>query len=398
MRILQLSKKIPYPQKDGETIAIHNITQSLSKAGCSIDVLSILTPKHSFPLDDLPATMTSIANYDAVYVDTSIRILPALLNLLQRSSYNIDRFDHPSVHQRIATLLENKNYDIIQLEGLYLTPYLKTIRQHCQTPVVLRSHNIEFEIWERLASSCDNPIKKIYLKFLANRMKKYELAYLNQYDALVSISEKDLRQYQNFGIKIPCMNMVSGVDTQKLQIDRSQSKFPGIFHLGALDWMPNQEALLWFTEKIWPKVRKLHQDLEFEIVGRNQPDDFEIKSTHSVKVIGEVPSAVDYMNSRTIMVVPLLSGSGMRIKIMEAMALGKTIITTSVGLEGIDAVDGEQVLVANTVEEFEAAISNCLKDPSFCHRIGENAAIFVREQYDNDRMITSLLEFYKQLI
>ena len=83
---------------------------------------------------------------------------------------------------------------------------------------------------------------------------------------------------------------------------------------------------------------------------------------------------------------------------MEAMALGKAIITTSVGLEGIDAVDGEQVLVANTVEEFVAAISKCLKDPSFCHKIGENAAIFVREQYDNDRMITSLLEFYKQLI
>lgn len=398
MRILQLSKKIPYPQKDGETIAIHNITQSLSKAGCKIDVLSILTPKHSVDLDELPVSMTAMANYDAVYVDTSIRILSALLNLFQNSSYNIDRFDHPSVHQRIATVLKNNTYEIIQLEGLYLTPYLKTIRKYCKTPVVLRSHNIEFEIWERLALSCSNPIKRFYLNFLAKRMKKYELLNLNQYDALVSISEKDLSQYQNFGIRIPCMNMVSGVDTQKLIMDQSQSIFPGVFHLGALDWVPNQEALVWFTEKIWPKIRKMHQDLEFEIVGRNKPEDFEIKNTHGIKLIGEVSSAVEFMNSRTIMVVPLLSGSGMRIKIMEAMALGKTIITTAVGLEGIDAVDGEHVLLANTVDEFEAAITKCLKDPSFCHKIGQNAAIFVREQYDNDRMITSLIEFYKQLI
>lgn len=171
-----------------------------------------------------------------------------------------------------------------------------------------------------------------------------------------------------------------------------------IFHLGSLDWMPNQEAVKWFLENVWMKVLKQHPDLMFYVAGRNMPDEFKKINYPNVNFISKVDNAIHFMNSKNLMVVPLFAGSGMRIKIIEGMALGKTIISTSIGAEGIDAIPDIHILIANTPSEFVNQINKCLAEPDFSKKIGDSAMQFVHNKYDNTLVINDLIIFYKQLI
>jgi glycosyltransferase involved in cell wall biosynthesis len=397
MKILQLCKKFPYPLKDGEVIAINNLTKGFHQLGQEVTVLAINTNKHFFDRSRLPQQQRQLAAYRDVFVNTDLRVKDALLNLFTRDSYNIQRFDSPAFRRELQVLLQKERFDIIQLEGLYLAPYLPIIRHYAsEALVVMRAHNVEFEIWERLALHERNMVKRLYLQLLARRMKAYELKHLNEYDALVAISSKDAQYFKDLGCSLPMHVTPTGVDLEKLRMERSAIEYPSLFHLGALDWLPNQEGLWWFLEEVWPKLHERHPNLCFYVAGRGMPPAFEQLQMPGVKVLGEVEDAVAFMNSKAISIVPLHSGSGMRIKIIEALALGKTVVSTSVGMEGIDAQDGQEALIANTAEEFIAKIEKCLAEPAFFEKIGQNAHIFALEKYDNLDLTQQLLHFYRQ--
>lgn len=397
MRILQLCKKFPYPPYDGEVIAIQSLSKAFQQLGQDLTVLAINTKKHFFPPEQLPEEIATWGSFHSVFVDTDVRPWPAFLNLFGRDSYNIDRFDHPDFRKKLEQLLQQERFDIIQLEGLYLTPYIDSIRKYSDAKISFRAHNIEFEIWERLADNASNPIKKAYLQLLARRLKRYEIAQLNRADALVPITEKDQQYFEYLGCQLPSQVIQTGVDADRLIPDRSQLKYPSVFHLGSLDWMPNQEGMLWFLENVWPKVREVLPDLRFYMAGRNLPKRFAQLCHPNVEIIGEVLDAVAFMNQKAIMVVPLHAGSGMRIKIMEALALEKTIVSTDVGAEGIAAIHGEHILRANEADAFAQAIIRCATDRTFFNRIGKQGRQLAFERYNNKRLGERLLDFYAGL-
>lgn len=397
MRILQLCKKFPYPPYDGEVIAIQSLSKAFHQLGQDLTVLAINTKKHFFPPEELPPDVAEWGDFHSVFVNTDIRPWPAFKNLFGQTSYNISRFDHTGFRKRLEALLQQQSFDIIQLEGLYLMPYINSIRQYSDAKISFRAHNIEFEIWERLAKNARNPIKKAYLQLLAKRLKRYEIAQLNQADALVPITEKDQQYFEHLGCQLPSQVIQMGVDAERLIPDRSQLDYPSVFHLGSLDWMPNQEGMLWFLENVWPKVRAELPELRFYMAGRNLPKRFAQLRYPNVEIVGEVPNAVDFMNRKAIMVVPLHAGSGMRIKIMEALALEKTIVSTDVGAEGIAALHGEHILRANEADAFAQAIVRCATDRALFERIGKQARKLAFETYDNRRLGERLLDFYAKL-
>lgn len=397
-RILQICKKTPYPAKDGESIAIHTIGKGFLELGQELEVLAISTEKHPFLLEKLPSELSAQAHYHSVFVDTSLRPWDAFCNLWTSKSYNIERFDSPELHQRLAEILQARSFDIIQLEGLYLAPYIPTLRKYSQALLVMRSHNVEAEIWQRLGQQEKNPIKAWYLRLLAKRLANYEQQKLTDYDALVPISEKDADFFREAGCTCPLLTIPTAVDSEKLQIDKSKIQWPSLFHIGALDWMPNQEGLLWFLREVWPKLREAYPELRFFLAGRNTPEQFFQLNIPGLEVLGEVEDAVEFMNSKAIMVVPLHSGSGMRIKIIEALALGKTVVSTSIGLEGIGARHGQELLVADTAQEFAQALLSCLGNKSYSEGLGRAACNYVREYYDNKKLSAKLLDFYQQQV
>ena len=399
MRILQICHKPPFPQFDGGTIAMNNISQGLIQLGHEIKVIAITTPKHPVIENDEYADYIKKTNFESVYIDTSVTIWGALKSIFLNKSYHIERFDHKNFHHKLATLLNTEKFDIIQLETIYVAPYIKTIKQYSDAKIVIRLHNVEHQIWERLVENEVNIIKKIVLKKMASLLKKYELKVFKNVDAYMAISEIDHVFFKMLDLPIHGITIPFGIDIRQYQIDDDYlpSESPKLFHIGSMNWLPNLEGIEWFINEVWTHVINLYPDLTFTIAGRNMPDSIKAQERDGIIIAGEVPDARKFMLSKDIMIVPLLSGSGIRVKIIEGMALGKTIIATSIAAEGLDIVDGKNILIANTPEEMVKAIGLCVNSPEICKFIGENARNYVTLHHHNENISNEIIQFYNSL-
>lgn len=397
MRILQLMNKVPWPPKDGGAIACLNMTKGFSMLGHEVTVLSMNTSKHHIRIKDMPADVRSKADFRLVEVPASINWIEATLNLLfSRLPYNAQRFISDEFSQELAKLLTEKSFDVIQLEGLYLCPYIPVIRKYSKALIAYRAHNIEYEIWERTATLSEG-LRSRYLRNLSKRIKRFEVSYLNSYDLLVPITDRDGIILDKLGNTKPRHTSQTGIDFASLVPTARKLEFPSLFHIGALDWAPNQEGLIWFFNQCWPKIHQENPDLKFYLAGRNAPEWFErIIKLDGVVYLGEINDAYDFINSKAVMVVPLFSGSGMRIKIIEGMALGKPIVTTDIGTEGIPTENGKNILIANDADRFTDAITQLINDRELSNRIGKSAIGFIQEKFDNLSQAEALVEFYKQ--
>lgn len=353
------------------------------------------TAKHHVSENEIPENLKALANFHFVDVDAPITVIAAIRNFLfSKLPYNAERFLTQDYSDAIINLLKEKDFDIVQLEGLYLCPYIALIRRYSKAKIVYRAHNIEHEIWNRTAQM-SRGIKKLYIKHLAARIKRFEKSYLNEYDLLVPITERDADFLNQFGNCKPYFTSQTGIDLSFLVPNAKNLEYPSLFHIGSLDWSPNQEGLIWFLDNCWERVQKKHPDLKFYIAGRNAPPWLEKRfEQKNIVYLGEIDDAYIFINSKAIMLVPLFSGSGMRIKIVEGMALGKPIVTTSIGTEGIETSQGENILIADDAESFSEAIFSLVENKETYNMIGKKAIDFIREKFDNLALAEKLIDFY----
>ncbi|NOR88231.1 MAG: glycosyltransferase [Bacteroidales bacterium] len=397
MKILIIANKVPYPPKDGGSIATLTLARHFSDLGNQVDLLAMNTSKHYFRLDLLPLNLSRNIRFIGVDTPALIAPLAALKNLLfSKKAYIAERFYTEKFRNRLEELLDEESYDIIQLEGSYMGMYMPSIRSHSRAKVSMRAHNLEYEIWQRTAENASF-LKKFYFANLATRIKKLEVDQLNSFSAMIPITQRDANALVSLGCKIPMHVTPTGTDVDTSNVDFSSLEFPSVFHIGALDWPPNQEGLFWFFEKIWPLVLQKQPQVKFYLAGRNAPDRIKHLKVKNLVFVGEVDSAIEFMNSKAIGIVPLLSGSGMRIKIVEGMALGKVMVTTQIGAEGNPAKDGEQMMVADQPEEFAKKIISLLESRELLDKMGQNALSFVKNEFDNKKIAQSLIDFYQTL-
>lgn len=364
--------------------------------GNQVTVMAMRTPKNNVKEEEIDPEYRKKTSYRSVFIDTSVKPVPALLNLFSNKSYNITRFYSPVFDAVLKKLLLTEKFDIIQLETLWVTPYVETIRKNSTAKIIFRSHNVEYMIWQRLAEIATNPLKKWYLNLLAARLKKYEISMLNKYDGIASITELDALNFKKLGCNIPIIHTPFGIHMTDYKI-AEKPVVPSLFHIGAMDWMPNEEAIKWFLKTTWPKIHLKYPDLNLYLAGRNMPEWLNELTLKNVVITGEVSSSSDFINSNSMMIVPLQSGGGMRIKIIEGMALEKTIISTTIGAEGIACEDKVNILIANTAKEFEQAIDLCMTNKELSNTIGKNARTLIENKYDNRKICERLSEFYQTL-
>jgi glycosyltransferase involved in cell wall biosynthesis len=397
MKILQLTNKIPYPEKDGGALGVSVFSNSLVKAGWQVKMLAMNTRKHHIRIDKIPASFLSQTNLEAVDIDTTVKISSALLALIQGKSYNISRFYSEAYKQKLSDLLKKEKYDIIQLEGLYLTPYIDTIRELSDAPIILRANNVEWKIWKNLSEKEGSFFRKLYIQILAKQLKKYENSVLNHCDGIITFTNNDLKELKNMGCTIPIAHIPFGIDVSKY-IPLPGNDKNSLFYIGALDWLPNVQAINWFINNVWEEVHKASPSLTFHIAGRKMPPEMKKRVVNGIYFHGEVDDVFAYVKQYNIMAVPLLAGSGIRVKIIEGMALGKPVITTSVGIEGIECKNGSDVLIANTSVEFVEAIEKCINDPGFTKQLADNGRKFTEEHHDIDKITQNLIQFYNERI
>jgi polysaccharide biosynthesis protein PslH len=398
MKILQLCHKPPFPPVDGGAIAMNNITQGLLKMGHEVKVITVSTQKHQLNIGELPEEYKKKTNIEGVYIDTAVKRKDAFFNLFSKRSYNIERFICDKLSAKIQFALKTNSFDLVIIEGLFVAPYLKVIRKSFKGKVVLRTHNIEYRIWERMSENASNPIKKNYLRLLANRLKEFEIKSFNRVDGICAMTQIDSKEISKLSPGVALGTFPSGY--QKEEGDGEFSEVveeKALFHIASMDWQPNQEAVDWFLSEVWPVVISKNKQAKIYLAGREMPDRYKKLNMDGVHVVGEVAVAKEFYASKKIMIVPLLSGSGMRVKIIEGMAMGKTIVSTSVGAEGIHVTHGENILIADTAELFANEILKTLEDDDFCDELSKNAQELIANEYNNDVVCAKLIQFVEQL-
>ena len=392
MKVLQLCSKPPYPPVDGGTLAMNSITQGLLAAGCEVRVLAMCSEKHPVLEDRIPDDYRLATRFEAVFVDLRLHPLDAGVAMLCGDSYHVRRFESKAFAARLAQVLQEETFDVVHVESIFLAPYVPVIRRHSNAPVILRTHNVENQIWRRIAMSERNCCKRWYIKHLALTLRAYECEHVNDFDGVVSITDNDADYFRSEGCRKPIVTIPFAITPARVDGVAEQ---PGtLFHLGSMDWLPNQEGVRWFLDRVWPLIHSQMPSLTLHLAGRRMSDQLLNLKLEGVHIVGEVPDAATFIASKQINVVPLLSGSGIRVKIIEAMSQGKAVVTTTVGAQGIGAVDGRHLLIADTPERFATQIRRCVDDPAFRQTVGANARQFIADNYGIEPLTRQLLAFY----
>jgi len=399
MKILVLTNKLPFPAKDGGSIASLNMLSSLHQAGFQVSCLAINTLKHHFPVDQIPEKYRDRIRFLAVDGDTRIRPLRLLANLLfSRKPYIAMRFLNGDYARALEKELKEERYELVQLEGPYMGHYIPLIRRHSKARIVLRAHNVENQIWARKADNEALSLKKGYLQSLARRLERFERDVASSCDALLCISPRDENWFRDQGLDKATITLPAALDCDaypRTPLPRD----PSIFFIGALDWMPNEEGLQWFIQEVLPRLVEKDERIRLHVAGRNAPAHVEalLEGEHIV-YHGEVEDAKSFMQAHRLMVAPLLTGSGIRIKILEAMALGRPVVTTSIGIEGIPARAGKEVEVEDRPEAFQKQVQTLLQNEEKANSNVEHAHQMIRENFDTFGHQARLSRFLREQV
>lgn len=395
-KILILTNRIPWPLHDGGALGMDFKIRGYQQAGMQVYLLAMNTTRHYVPDDKLSKLYRDLAGFTAVRVDNDLKPHKILSNLLfSREPEHVSRFYSKDYEAKIIAVLREFQPDAVQLESPFLAAYLPVIRAHSKAVLMLRVNNVEYQIWERLAAESKGP-KKPYLQNLSRRIRRYEEQTWKQYDLLLPVTGEDAAVLR---LHVPEEKVVLapfGIDVQQ-QSFAEGGHFLTTYHIGAMDWLPNADAIDWMLRDIWPVVHQKVPETTFHFAGRYTPERFFRQLPEATFCYGEVPGVPDFIAGKGTLVVPLRAGGGIRVKILEAMATGKLVISTTIGMQGIKAQDGLHFIKADTPDEFAEALSLLKTREDMAREITRAARQLVVNEYSMKNIIGNVLQALSML-
>jgi glycosyltransferase involved in cell wall biosynthesis len=429
MKILVLGNRVPWPLHDGGAIATYGMLRSLAENGAEVDFFSFNTKKH-FAENAIIEKYFGFCKVHLVSLDASIKPLKALWNLLFGGSYHMERYDNLDAAVELYDLIQSSNYDCVMAEGLYSMPIALRVMKQLSVKAdglgsneihensnesvqkksikwVYRSHNLEYQIWERLAISEQQPLKRWYFALQSKRLKRYEIDAWCQMDAIVPIVETDSTVIQATVSEIQKNNQLNSgysvLNQPQIHVYQPgiaiESPFAfvhrplSIFHIGSMEWQANEQGVMWFLKKVWPLVLSAQPNVKFHLAGKGlSKTDPRFFQTGIVNH-GEVDDAEVFMQSHGIMIVPIQAGSGIRIKSLEAMALGVPVVSTSIGAQGLAVESGTQMIIADDPAVFANGIVQLLLNPVASQAMTQQARVYVEQNHNLKRNTADLLAF-----
>lgn len=381
MNVLYISPKSPIPTKDGGSYAMRALLKSLTECAI-VDGLIFETDKH--PISD--ANFTSLQAFfrqlNTVKIDTRIQAIPALMHLIRRKNYNISRFSTPEIRNELTKLAQN-NYQIVVVDGLFAGAELHFIKSLFKCVVVLRTHNVEHQIWEQKSRQESNLLKRIYLRHLARTLKTREVEIIKNADQIWTISQEDLSFFNQFH---PSVSLVPvALEPSVMDVDYSTNH---CFHLGAMNWKPNQEAVDFLVQQIWNQ----HSDLGELYIAGSFSSSLNNFSDSRIRCLGEVDDLNAFYAQGGILVSPIFHGSGIRIKCLEALSMGIPCITTVLGASGISNESG--IVIAQHQDEFYQAIVQLQSNAELRATTGQKGKAYIQKMHSFE-VVNSLI---KQLL
>ena len=320
----------------------------------------------------------------------------AALHLADPLPYAVAKYRSAAFRERLRALLEEETFDLIVCDFLFPAVNLPK-RLPC--PAVIFTHNVESEIWRRHAETKAGAIGRQLYGVQYRRMLRYEGGTLRRFDGVLAVSDADRDTFARLypgAIAGPVHVVPTGVDTEyfaPVQIPNPESQIPyrSLIFTGSMDWLPNEDAMLYFCSQILPLIRADEPDVRVSIVGRAPtPAVRKLADDPAVHVTGRVDDVRPYMRDAAVYMVPLRIGGGTRLKIFEAMAMGKAVVSTTVGAEGLPVTPGEHLMLADDPVSFARAVVGLLRDEHRRDHIGSAARALVVEQYDGSAVAGTL--------
>ncbi len=398
IRILDVQGRIPYPLHDGGALGMWMVTEMLGhNPEVAYGVLAMNTARHWVEPKTIRTVYGEIPHWWAP-VDNRITPLGALGNLVRGTPYHISRFKSSRFARLLQRVLREFGPDVVLLEGLPVTQYVDLIRRTCPAKIVYHAHNVEHLIWSRLANAEPNSLRRAYLREQVRRLRRFERAMIsgNRLDAIVTFTHVDAQALHAMGFDGPLHVKPFALRLERYSPTYAPEMRPSLFHLGSLAWEPNRQGIEWFLREVFPLVRQKIPTAEIHIAG-HIPSTFRPPTTEGVHLVGPVADAREFMRSHSVLVVPLRAGSGVRVKVIEAMALGKAIVSTTIGAEGIAYTEGQDLLIADTPDAFADAVCCLLNDPHQIEALGRNARRYAERHHDTERVGNELVSFLRSV-
>jgi sugar transferase (PEP-CTERM/EpsH1 system associated) len=399
MRILWLKSELLHPVDKGGKIRTYQMLKHIKRAH-DVTYLTFVSR------EDSPESLEQSAEYCHRLALTprsetrknGIQFYGDLaLNLGSKLPYAIQKYRSAEMRQAVDRELSGRNHDVVVCD--FLVPSINLSRDR-RCPAVLFQHNVESMIWRRHYEVQTNRIKKAFFRSQWQKMYWYEREACRSFDAVVAVSQNDREQMREEFELAQVYDVPTGVDTEFFRpMGAAREPFELVF-TGSMDWMPNEDAILYFIEKMMPRIARWNPQVTLTIVGRNPGERLKAlaESNAQIKITGRVDDVRPYVDKASAYIVPMRVGGGTRLKIYEAMAMGKPVISTTVGAEGLPVRDGKELLIADQPEDFAQAVIRTLGDSHSAAKMGERARALVCERFGWERAAQAFMQVCEKVV
>ena len=392
MKILQITTRLPYPLTDGGKIATYNVIKYLALRGHNITLVCFNNENKKYP------ELEKYCKLIIIRKNLKTNYLGLFFNLFSGIPYGISKYYSIVAKKIIYDLLKKNKYDIVHLDHLHTAYYGSFIKKEYNFPVLLQEQNTENIIMKRFYENQRNLFVKFYAYLQYEKLYKYESKICEIFDCCLMITKIDEEIIKKMNSKIKTSVIPAGVDASYFYPIELKEEEYSLVSVASMNWLPNIEGIHWFCKEILPLVIREIPKAKLYIVGKNPPTSIRNLSNHHIIVTGFVEDVREYIAKGQIFVVPLKTGSGMRIKILNSLAMGKAIVSTSIGCEGIELTDGENICIANSEKKFDEKILDLLANKNKRQRIGENGLKLVKEKYRWEKIAKNIENIYKEII
>jgi sugar transferase (PEP-CTERM/EpsH1 system associated) len=399
MRVLHFAPRVCWPLDTGAKLRNYHLARVLSeKAGVT---LLAFTDAHQ-SLGELEKFYERVI---AIPRDPGYTLSKIIRGTFGSTPLPVLNYTTDSMKRALESVLHDQDFDVVQIESIHLMSYLPIIAAARQRPLIICDwHNIESELMDRYSKREPNVLKRAYAGKTARLMGELERRAMREFDAHIAVSQRDAQRLRNLNPDARAFVIENGVDTayyEEAAVSGSlgAGKPKRIVFVGSMDYHANIDGAVSFAREVWPGLRNRHPEVIFTIVGRDPaPEVRELRSTPGIKVTGTVDDVRPFYREAFAAVVPLKVGGGSRLKILEAMAAGVPVVSTTLGAEGLDVHDGSDILLADTNEQLAEKTISLIESEELRQRITSAGRALISERYDWSRLGANLSEIYQQLL
>lgn len=400
LNILFFSPTVPYPAIDGGRIRVLNLVSRL----CRIHKVTLLTfitlPTDEQGIDYMRRMGMAVAGVRLSGQNSTMSYRSLLRSFIQRKPVTVVKYYCTDMVAVLKNLLKSRSFDIIHFEMIHTGQYLMMENDiYHSAKTVLGEQNIDSNVWYRLSQTEANPLKKLTYYSQYRAFAKYESKICGEFDACTCVSTQDREKLMSICPEASIDVIPNGVDLDYFKPGDLEEDAASLVFTGSMDWHPNEDAVLYFCDYILPIIRVKLPEVRFYIVGSNPtPRVLDLRRIEGVIVTGSVEDVRPYIARGAVYVVPIRVGGGTRLKILQALAMEKAVVSTTIGCEGQELQPGQHLLAADEPQQFANAVIRLIKDKALRRRLGENGRAFVKERYDWDVIVRKLDLLYRKLV